>query len=39
LDAGVVLKRRIELMLTLPLKSLAGLSLQREIDQISKSGA
>ena len=39
MDAGVVLKRRIELMLALPLRSLAGLSLQREIDQIGKSGA
>ena len=39
MDAGVALKRRIELMLALPLRSLAGLSLQREIDQIGKSGA
>jgi arsenate reductase len=38
MDAAVVLKRRIELMLALPLKSLDGLSLQREIDSIGKSG-
>ncbi len=37
-DAAVILKRRIELMLALPLKSLVGLSLQREIDHIGKSG-
>ena len=39
MDAALVLKRRIDLMLALPLRSLAGLSLQREIDQIGKSGA
>jgi arsenate reductase len=36
---AITLKRRIELMLSLPLKSLAGQSLQREIDQIGKTGA
>jgi arsenate reductase len=36
---AITLKRRIELMLSLPLKSLAGMSLQREIDQIGKTGA
>ena len=39
MDTAVILKRRIELMLALPLRSLAGMSLQREIDQIGKSGA
>jgi len=39
LDAALVLRRRIDLMLALPLQSLTGLSLQREIDQIGKSGA
>ncbi len=39
MNAALLLKRRIELMLALPLHSLAGLSLQREIDQIGKSGA
>ena len=29
----------IELMLALPLQSLAGMALQREIDQIGKVGA
>lgn len=38
-DTAITLKRRIELMLALPLKSLAGMSLQREIDQIGKTGA
>lgn len=36
---AITLKRRIELMLSLPLNSLAGMSLQREIDQIGKTGA
>ncbi len=36
---AVTLKRRIELMLSLPLTSLAGMSLQHEIDQIGKTGA
>ena len=35
---AITLKRRIELMLALPLQSLQGLSLQREIDQIGKVG-
>jgi arsenate reductase len=39
MDVAIVLKRRIELMLALPLASLAGLSLQREVDRIGKSGA
>jgi len=38
-DTAIILKRRIELMLALPLRSLAGMSLQREIDQIGKAGA
>jgi arsenate reductase (thioredoxin) len=39
MDAAFILKRRIELMLALPLQSLGRLSLQREIDQIGKTGA
>jgi arsenate reductase len=39
MDTAITLKRRIELMLALPLNSLAGMSLQREIDQIGKTGA
>jgi arsenate reductase len=39
MDAALVLKRRIDLILALPLQSLAGMALQREIDQIGKSGA
>jgi arsenate reductase len=39
MDTALVLKRRIELMLALPLQSLAGLSLQREIDRIGKTAA
>ena len=39
MDTAITLKRRIELMLSLPLNSLAGMSLQREIDQIGKTGA
>jgi arsenate reductase (thioredoxin) len=38
MEVAITLKRRIELMLALPLSSLAGLSLQHEIDQIGKSG-
>jgi arsenate reductase len=38
-DTAITLKRRIELMLSLPLDSLAGMSLQNEIDQIGKTGA
>jgi arsenate reductase len=37
MDTAVTLRRRIELMLALPLSSLAGLSLQREIDRIGKA--
>ena len=37
-DAAKILKRRIELMLALPLTKLAGLSLKRELDQIGKAG-
>lgn len=37
MDVAITLKRRIELMLALPVRSLAGMSLQREIDQISKT--
>jgi arsenate reductase len=39
MDAAAVLKRRIELMLSLPMSSLAAMSLQRELDQIGKAGA
>jgi arsenate reductase len=39
MDTAITLKRRIELMLSLPLDSLAGMSLQREIDRIGKAGA
>ena len=39
IDTAIGLKRRIELMLALPLERLSGLSLQREIDQIGRSGA
>ncbi len=37
LDTAVALKRRIELMLALPLTTLAGMALQREVDQIGKT--
>lgn len=37
MDVAITLKRRIELMLALPMNSLAGMSLQREIDQIGKT--
>ena len=39
MDVAITLKRRIELMLSLPLASLDSLSLQREIDRIGKTGA
>jgi arsenate reductase len=39
LDTALILKRRIELMLSLPMDSLEDMSLQREIDQIGKAGA
>jgi arsenate reductase len=39
MDVAITLKRRIELMLSLPLNSLAGMSLQREIDKIGKAVA
>lgn len=38
MDAAITLKRRIELMLALPLQSLDGLALQREVDQIGRTG-
>jgi arsenate reductase len=39
MDAALILRRRIELLLALPLKTLAGLPLQRELDDIGKTGA
>jgi len=39
MDTAIALKRRIELMLALPIESLASLSLQREIDRIGRDGA
>ncbi len=39
MDAALTLKRRIELLLSLPLGALAGMSLQRQLDQIGKTGA
>ena len=36
MDTAVALKRRIELMLALPLSTLAGMSLQRELERIGK---
>ncbi|WP_157267900.1 arsenate reductase ArsC [Azohydromonas aeria] len=39
MDAALVLKRRIELMLALPLQTLQGMALQREIERIGKTGA
>lgn len=33
-EAAKILKRRIELMLALPLDKLAGMSLKRELDRI-----
>ena len=39
MDVAITLKRRVELMSALPMRSLAGMSLQREIDQIGKTGA
>jgi arsenate reductase len=39
MDTAITLKRRIELMLALPLNSLADTSLQREVDRIGKAGA
>ena len=38
MDVAITLKRRIELMLSLPINSLAGMSLQRELNQIGKAG-
>ena len=38
MDAAVLLKRRIELMLSLPMSTLTGLSLQSEIDRIGRTG-
>jgi lactoylglutathione lyase len=39
LATAVTLERRIELVLALPLRTLAGLGLQRELDDIGKAGA
>ena len=39
MDTALLLKRRIQLMLSLPLDKLAGLSLQHEIDRIGKTKA
>ena len=36
-DAALTLKRRIELLLALPLQKLDSLVIQREINQIGKS--
>ncbi len=36
-DTAVALRRRIELMLALPLERLEGMSLQREVDRIGRS--
>jgi arsenate reductase (thioredoxin) len=38
MNAALVLRRRIELMLALSLNTLSGMSLQRELDQIGKAG-
>lgn len=38
-DAAKLLKRRIELMLSLPMEKLAGLALKRELDKIGQTGA
>jgi arsenate reductase len=38
MDAAITLKRWIELMLALPIQSLAGMSLQRELNQIGRAG-
>jgi len=38
-EAAKILKRRIELMLALPLDKLAGMSLKRELDRIGTAGA
>jgi arsenate reductase len=38
MDTAVALRRRIELMLALPLDTLAGMSLQRELERIGKVG-
>ena len=38
MDVAITLKRRIELMLSLPMNTLAGMSLQRELNQIGKAG-
>ncbi len=39
MDTAILLKRRIQLMLSLPLGKLAGLSLQHEIDRIGTTKA
>ena len=38
-NTAITLKRRIERMLSLPLNALVSMSLQRQIDQIGKTGA
>jgi arsenate reductase len=39
MDTAITLKRRIELLVSLPLESLTGLSLHHEIERIGKTGA
>lgn len=39
MDTAILLKRRIQLMLSLPLGKLEGLSLQHEMDRIGKTKA
>lgn len=39
MDTALLLKRRIELMLALPLPTLAGMGLKHELDRIGKAGA
>jgi arsenate reductase len=39
MDVAITLKRRIELMLALPMSSLAGMPLQRQMDRIGKRQA
>lgn len=38
MDVAVTLKRRIELMLALPMSSLDAVAIHREISEIGKSG-
>jgi len=39
MDTAIALRRRIELMLALPLQTLAGLSLQHQLDDIGRNPA